>query len=276
MNENEYLGNYLKIYIAQATDEKIRKLRKTSGGALTAFLSFCLQRNYIDAVVLAELEKGLNSVINVATTPDDMIQLAHRNRIIVPDITKMEEIILSGDFKKVAVIVTPCIAEALRSMYQFPMTDYEITGRIKFIISSFCFGTFTYETFKSFLKEKLNIKPEDVTRVIVRGNMLYIQLQNETKSFNLSKISSYIQGGCLSCKDFTGKYSDISAGILPLKPPFTTLIFRNKEALSYFEEAIDKGIIKIASVEKGMDFIISMIISISKEKTLLSSCVNSI
>ncbi len=71
--------------------------------------------------------------------------------------------------------------------------------------------------------------------------------------FPLREVLPYVQTGCLVCPDYTGVFSDISAGLSENYHGYTVLIARNEKAMKLINEAHEKGYLEI--VKAGSDVV---------------------
>ena len=70
-------------------------------------------------------------------------------------------------------------------------------------------------------------------------------LIGEKKKISLQEILPYIRTGCLICPDYTGIFSDISAGLSENYPGYTVLIIRDEKAQKLVKEASEKGYLEL-------------------------------
>ena len=64
------------------------------------------------------------------------------------------------------------------------------------------------------------------------------------KEIPTQEILPYVQLGCLICPDYTGIFSDISAGLSEVHLGYTVLIARNENAVKIIQEAEKAGYIE--------------------------------
>jgi len=261
------LGEYKEIIVARATDEEIRSKRKRSGGAVTAILIYLLESKILDGVVIVKAKEGLQTEVVVARNREEMLIAAANEWPVAPNLRMMKEAIAEKEIQDCGVIVTPCQAQGIRLMQEYPMTETDLGRNIKMIVGSFCYGTFTHTSFRTFLKEKQGLEPADVKRVEVTSEFLEITLKNGKRvEIATRDVLTHVQSGCLICHDLTAAASDISTGVIPTRPRFTTLIVRTQFGQEVVKEAIKAQYLEIAPLEIGRPFIENMIKDMAEEK----------
>ncbi len=238
------LGYFKEAILARATDDRIRDSRTSGGGAVTAILAYMIDTGLVDGVITARKVKGLKAELIIARRKEDVFKAAGNRWNVVPYTTKLKDVLEHEDIKKVAIVGLPCQAQFLWHMRTFPLLETDFINKIKIIISLFCMGTFAIEAFIDMLKQKYNIDPELIHYIGIEKDNLKIIYDNNTLMVPLKESVHYMQTGCLLCNDYTGVFSDISAGISELHPGYTLLLIRNNDALRIIEDAKTKNYIE--------------------------------
>jgi len=261
------LSEYKEIILARAVDDEIQSIRKSSGGAVTAIFTYLLEQQILDGVVYVESREGLEIETVIARNREEMLAAAESDWPISPSLRMMNEAIADNDILNCGVIVPPCQAEGIRLMQEYPMTETNIERNIKLIVGSFCYGTFTQKSFKTFLKEKKEIDTLQVQRVGITSDFLEITLKNgEMTKVPAGEVLLHIQSGCLVCQDLTAVESDISAGVIPTTPRYTTLIVRTDFGAEVVKGAVGADYLEIAPLKTGGPLIENMIKKMAVEK----------
>ena len=242
---NKPLGEYKGMYLARAKEENIRRRRIGSGGAVTALLLYMIEEEVVDAVVTARKTKGVTGEIVVARSREELLEAAGTKWSVLPFTLKLKETLSDENIKRVAMVGLPCQAQFLWQMKLFPVLETDFSGKIHFIVSLFCIGTFATEAFLSSLNRLYGINPDQVSSIHIVGDTLVIRYDNNEKKILLSEAVPYMQLGCLVCPDYTGVFSDLSAGISEQFPGYTVLISRSDKSEEYLRDALDKGYIEL-------------------------------
>ncbi|MFA4645752.1 Coenzyme F420 hydrogenase/dehydrogenase, beta subunit C-terminal domain [Pyrococcus kukulkanii] len=239
------LGSVVGVYLARAKDEEILKRKVASGGAVTAMLIYALEKGLIDGVVTAKRVRGFEGQAIVARTREEILEAAGNKWSIVPFAARVKAKIEEEDLKKVAVVCLPCQAQFFGQMREFPILETDFGERIRYIIGLFCTGTFAFEALLNYLRIKYNIKAEDIKNITLKEGFLEIQHDDSFLQLPLKEVYSYLQTGCLVCTDYTGMWSDISAGFIEKEKGWTVLITRNIRGEELVKGAEREGYLEV-------------------------------
>lgn len=238
------IGTYVNVYEARAIDERVRRLEKTKGGAVTAILLYLLEEKLVDTVIVARKKKGLKGEAYLARSPEEILEAAGPKWSIVPYTLGLKEKLVSPDVRKAVFVGLPCQAQFLRQMKMFPLMESDFSRKIYLIISLFCMGTFAVESFLDYMYRSYKIGPDDIVGIEVKGEELVVRHTSGELSIKIEEALPYLQHGCLTCPDYTGVFADISAGSSPT-PGYTILITRNKLADKVVRDAANKHYVEI-------------------------------
>jgi len=239
------LGQIRSVYLGRATDEEILKRKVASGGAVTAMLTYALEKDLIDGVVTAKRTKGLEGEAVVARTKEELLETAGNRWSIVPFAARIKAKIEEEDLKRVAVVCLPCQAQFFGQMRDFPILETDFGNRIKYIVSLFCMGTFAFEAFLNYLRIKYGVRAEEIEDIKLSGDFLEIHRETGVLAIPLKEAFSYLQTGCLVCSDYTGVWSDVSAGFVESEPGWTVLITRNQHGEELVKGAEKEGYLEL-------------------------------
>lgn len=244
VSKDKPIGDYIALYLARSKIERAEGYERGRGGAVTALLIYLLDKKIIDAVIVTKKTRGLEGEIIVAKTREDLLEAAGTRWSVLPYTAKLRESLMEEDIQRVAIVGLPCQAQFLRQMQLYPLLETDFSKKISLIISLFCMGTYASEAFIAFLKRVYKLNPEDIIDIQLRGDTLYVKMPDEEKTIPTQEILPYVQLGCLICPDYTGIFSDISAGLSEVHLGYTVLIARNKNAVKIIQEAEDAGYIE--------------------------------
>ena len=251
------LGEYLEILSARAT---LEIPRKQSGGAVTAILLTALRQGLIDAVVtVAEDRWTMKPVSVVLTTSEEVIHHAgSRYNWWVPLVAALKTAVIDRKFQKIAVIGVPCVVQAIHRIRQSDNDLLKPFGkRIRLVIGLFCTETFDYHRLmEGVLQKEHHIDTWNIDRLDVRGKLEITMRDGSSFTLPLAELQESIRPGCHHCLDFTGLFSDISAGAVGSEKGYTTLIVRTGTGRMFLHEAITQknliigGQININAIER--------------------------
>ncbi len=235
------IGPYIRVYRARSRLSSIDLSRVGGGGAITALLSYMLDNGIVDAVVTAKRVRGVEGEVFIARSSRELSEAAGDKWSVIPLTSKLREELFKLEVDRVAIVCLPCQAYFLWYMRMFPLLETDFSSKTSFIISLFCMGTFATEAFRSFIKKKLGVNPEDIISIKLRGEELIVKHVGGEARVRVEDVFSCVQHGCLVCSDYTGAYSDISAGVSKATPGYTIVITRSSRADKVFMEAINSG-----------------------------------
>ncbi|NJE04157.1 Coenzyme F420 hydrogenase/dehydrogenase, beta subunit C-terminal domain [Thermococcus sp. MV11] len=239
------LGQIRAVYLGRATDKEILRRKVASGGAVTAMLTYALEKGLIDGIVTSKRTKGLEGEAVVARTKEELLETAGNRWSIVPFAARIKAKIEEEDLKKVAVVCLPCQAQFFGQMRDFPILEADFGNRIRYIVSLFCMGTFAFEAFLNYLRVKYGVRAEEIADIKLTRDFLEIHRESGVLAIPLKEAFSYLQTGCLVCSDYTGVWSDISAGFVESEPGWTVIITRNQRGEELVRGAEKEGYLEL-------------------------------
>ncbi len=244
MRENP-LGPVMGAYLCRATDDDIKRMKVASGGAVTALLLYMLEKDLVDGIVTVKRMKGLEGQAVVARTREELLRTAGNKWSIVPFAARIKEKIEEEDLKRVGIVCLPCQAQFFSQMRDFPLLETDFGERIRYIVSLFCMGTFAFEAFLNYLHMRYNVPPSIIEDIRLEKDVLSVKHERGELKLPIKEVYSYLQTGCLVCTDYTGVWSDVSAGSLNEERGWTFMITRNPKAESLLKGARRKGYVEV-------------------------------
>jgi len=239
------LGPVMGIYLCRAADEDIKRMKVASGGAVTALLLYMLEKDLVDGIVTAKRTKGLEGQAVVARTREELLRTAGNKWSIVPFAARIKEKIEEEDLKRVGIVCLPCQAQFFSQMRDFPLLETDFGERIKYIVSLFCMGTFAFEAFLNYLRVRYDVPPSAIEDIRLERDSLIVKHEEGELRLPIKEVYSYLQAGCLVCTDYTGVWSDISAGSLNEEEGWTVMITRNPKAENLLRGAREEGYLEV-------------------------------
>ncbi len=245
------LGDYRAIVLARA--RKRVEASHAGGGAVTALLAYLLDHKIVDGVVTARRIKGFKGELTIVQDSEELYATAGDLWAVLPYTAKLKEALQDEKLKRVAFVGLPCQAQFLYQMRLFPLLETDFVTKIYLVISLFCLGTFATEAFLETLRTHYNLEPEKVENITLEQGQLKITYDNKTINIPVHEVLPHLQTGCLVCPDYTGVFSDISAGLSETHPGYTVLIVRTSQGEQAIREATEKGYLE--TVKAGTDVI---------------------
>ncbi|RLF70374.1 MAG: hypothetical protein DRN40_04760 [Thermoplasmata archaeon] len=248
VSKKDVLGEYLEIML-------VRSLRPR-GGAVTALISAALTAGEIDGAVVVKADDLWRPKAVIATSEEEILSAAGSKWVITPMVRAILDALRSRRLEKIAVIGTPCQAQALRDMKEYPLQTGELASRIKLIVGLFCMGSFTQDGFRTMVETKYGIRLPEIKEAEVKEEFFSLTLKDGRQiNIPLEEFHGGIQVACLSCNDFTARSSDISAGRHGAEEMGERIfIIRSEEGRKILQTAEEMGYLKSGeATEKNVE-----------------------
>jgi coenzyme F420 hydrogenase subunit beta len=160
--------------------------------------------------------------------------------------------------RALALVGTPCQIQAARKLQMFSKNYRE---KIKLMIGLMCSETFSYERFmKVYLGDQLGIDLTQITKMNIKGKLILTMKSGLSREIPLKEIKKYVRDSCNICDDFPARLADISVGGLGLNG-WSLVILRTEAGCKFFEEAAEKGFLRVRSIsdeKASLDLLIKM------------------
>lgn len=254
------VGRYLKCYTGYSTDQEIR-YRSASGGLVSQFLIFLLERKYIDGAVVTAFDRDKEFLVNttIATTKEEIIKARSSKyspvsmHNVVSDISKRE-----GKF---VIVGLPCHIQGFRKLAKLsPAFAKKVIGYFTIYCSE---GRSFYMT--DYVFKERNIDKKSLTYFAYRdlgclGSMVAKEGEHKEhvepyQSYYHPLRSFFIPRRCISCVDHYGELGDICFGDIHLgefkkdKIGVNSLVVRNPDFQKLLKEAQDLDYIKLEDLD---------------------------
>lgn len=215
---DKYLGCFLATYSARSTDENIR-YHSASGGALTQFLIYLLEKKIIDGALVVGFKKSHSSTPRtyIAKTKEEI--LAGKSSKYCPvslheglDILKRES---TGQY---VIVGLPCHIQSLRKKEKI---DKRFKQKVIGYFSIYCSSTPTFKA-TEFLFKRYQIRKKELSTFAYRddGCLGYMKAVHSDRSETKISYRKYYAGirsffknyRCALCIDHYGDLADVCFG----------------------------------------------------------------
>ena len=261
-SRHPYLGHYKSLYVAYATNKKIRRLG-SSGGVLTSILLYLLQTKQIDGAVVLGFnpKKPWLTKPYIATTKKDIIRAAGSKYII----SSTNEILAkTKNFNgRLAFVGIPPHVHSIRKLQ---IQKDPSVKNIKFVLGPFYGNTLHFSSIISLLrsykvKDYKQIKSINFrhgswpgsTRIVLKSG----QVINLPKFYANYLIPFHISKQSLLCTDFSNEFTDIS-GADAWAPKyeqrhkgFSMVVSRSIKGERILRQMEQKGLVKLKHISKN-------------------------
>ena len=258
----EEFGVYRRLAVAQATDDRITKV-KQDGGVATALLLYAMEKGVIDSALVAgdNPEMPFYPIPKLATTAQEIIEAAGTKYFCSPNVLALSEV-LKQKKTSAAFVGTPCQIHAIRNLQMAGLK--KLTAPLKFSIGLMCSECFVYEgLMEEHIRGKLGIAPADIRKMNIKGKMM-ITTDSGVTPIPLADVKQYVRKSCGVCDDFSSELADISVGGLGLDG-WTFTIIRSEKGEELFSKAEKAGYIKTKPLEEAA-FSMSLLSKLTKKK----------
>lgn len=262
-NVQEYpLGIFKECLRGYAIDDKIRT-GASSGGAVSAIVSYALKKGMIDAALLVGWSGKWpwRSEPMIVTAPNEVCRSVRTVPEMSPVNALLGEAIDKRGYKSVGIVGLPCHIHALRKM-QLYNKPANLVKHVEFMIGLFCGSTYYFKGIEHFIKELGGISElEDITKMDYRGGARdHLVLTKDGKIRHVGSHhtqtcyflapATYKRDRCLMCIDFSSELADLSAGgvfqkVDPADIRKTAILVRTTKGKTLIEGAIKEGYVSV-------------------------------
>lgn len=220
---DKFLGRYIQCYTGYSNDKELR-FHSASGGLLSQFLIWLLEKKCIDGAVVTKYDKQspLKVKTFIATSPEE-IRLAKSSKYSPVTFNNVANEIKSAGGSRYVVVGLPCHIEGMRKLMEI---DRTIREKIIGLFAIYCSGTRTF----NFTEYILNSRGIDIDKVdylsyrdngclggmVVKGSGIDYYEDYQRYSHPLRSI--FHPRRCLLCADHFGELADMCFGDIHVKP----------------------------------------------------------
>lgn len=254
-----YAGHYQKCYSGYSLNHDIR-YHSASGGLLSQFLIFLLEKGVIDGAVVTGFDEGRITIpkVFIATTPVEIIS-ARSSKYCPVSMNKIGNELCKRKGKYI-IVGLPCHIQGFRKREEI---DPKFKQKIFGYFSIYCSSNRSFLG-TEFLFKKYRIKSEDISYFAYRdegclGSMKIVDKYGISKTipyldYYPSMRSFFKPRRCLSCIDHYGALADVCFGDIHVgsykedKIGVNSLIVRAKKFDKLFNKATQDGYISLSEI----------------------------
>lgn len=262
-NYNKMLGHYIKTYKGYSTEYENR-FHCASGGCVSQFLIWLLEKGKIDGVVVTGYEKD--------KPMQPRVYIAHnREEVLAGKSSKYCVVTMNGIAKKIhdtpgryVIVGLPCHIHAFR---KYCSNDKVVGERIVGLFSIFCSGNKNLESQK-YIMWRYNVNEKDVNSFAYRdegclGSMYFRDINGNTIGSPIAYLDYYMGlrsffsvPRCAICPDFFGELGDIGFGDLNVGAPeddtigINSLITRSVYWDNLLRQCADDGQLWLSEIDE--------------------------
>jgi coenzyme F420 hydrogenase subunit beta len=197
----------------------------------------------LDGVVMLDLDPWeLKPIARVATTVEDIADSVGPQFLWASVFDTLNEAIFERRMENVAVVGTPCAAQAVRKIKASSnprLRPYQDT--IRLTLAVFCTGIYSPELIDEVLVKRMGVPREQVKRLEVsqdRESLRAVLWDGSVRTIARQVAESYTRAGCGTCDDYLGESADLAVGSLGAGEDASALIVRTRAGDVFVRNAI--------------------------------------
>ena len=273
---DKWVGHYLKCFTGHSNDEDIR-YHCASGGMVSQFLIFLLEKGYIDGAVVTAFDPKNELLVRsyIAHNREEVLQ-AKSSKYAPVSLHGMAQAIKQENGTKYVIVGLPCHIQGFRKLEAI---DRKLREKVIGHFAIYCSSGRTFYLTEHVFKER-DIRKEDLIYFAYRdegclGSLVAKQQRSirvansnsETALYKEDEVykeryqsyyhplrSFFIPRRCLFCIDHYGELGDVCFGDIHIKPYMddkigvNSLVVRKQEWLDLLEEAQSEGFITLDEI----------------------------
>ena len=263
---DKWVGRYLKCFTGHSNDEDIR-YHCASGGMVSQFLIFLLEKGYIDGAVVTAFDPDNELLVRsyIAHNREEVLQ-AKSSKYAPVSLHGMAQTIKQEIGTRYVIVGLPCHIQGFRKLEAI---DRKFREKIAGYFSIYCSSGRTFYLTEHVFKER-GIRKENLTYFAYRdegclGSLVAKQNRNSIngkeeiykeryQSYYHPLRSFFIPRRCLFCIDHYGELGDVCFGDIHIKPYMddkigvNSLVVRKKEWLDLLEKAHNEGAVTLDEI----------------------------
>ena len=273
---DKWVGRYLKCFTGHSNDEDIR-YHCASGGMVSQFLIFLLEKGYIDGAVVTAFDPKNELLVRsyIAHNREEVLQ-AKSSKYAPVSLHGMVQAIEQENGTKYVIVGLPCHIQGFRKLEAI---DRKLREKVIGHFAIYCSSGRTFYLTEHVFKER-GILKEDLTYFAYRdegclGSLVAQQRRgirvtnsnSETALYEKDEVykeryqsyyhplrSFFIPRRCLFCIDHYGELGDVCFGDIHIKPymddkiGINSLVVRKQQWLDLLEEAQSEGLITLNEI----------------------------
>ncbi len=273
---DKMVGRYLKCFTGHSNNEDIR-YHCASGGMVSQFMIFLLEKGYIDGAVVTAFDPGNELLVRpyIAHNREEVLQ-AKSSKYAPVSLHGMAQAIKRERGTRYVIVGLPCHIQGFRKLEAI---DRKFREKIAGYFAIYCSSGRTFHLTEHVFKER-GIRKEDLTYFAYRdegclGSLVAKQRRgirvtnsnSETALYKEDEVykerfqsyyhplrSFFIPRRCLFCIDHYGELGDVCFGDIHIEPYIrdkvgvNSLVVRSQRWLDLLSEAKDDGCITLDEI----------------------------
>lgn len=203
----------------------------------------------LDGMILLDLERwNLEPVARIASSVEQIVDTIGPQYLWAPIFAALNEAVFEQKMKNIAVIGTPCSAQAIRKLRNSTnelLKPYQ--DAIRLSVAVFCTGIYKPEMIDEVLVKRMNVSRDQVRRLEISPDRQWLQAtlwDGSVRTIQRQQAESYTRPGCGKCDDYLGESADLAIGTLGAPAGSSTLITRSQAGAIFVRNAVQMGLLE--------------------------------
>ena len=216
---------------------------------IRAILTAGRSAGLLDGVVMLDLDPWEHKpVARVASTVEDIVDSVGLQYLWAPVFDALNEAIFDRRMENVAVVGTPCAAQAIRKLGNSTnprLRPYQ--DAIRLSIAVFCTGVYKPELIEEVLVKRMDVPRDHVKRLEISPDREWMRAMlwdGSVRTIPRQEAEAYTRSGCGSCDDYLGESADLAVGTLGAPKDASTLIIRTRAGDVFARNAVQMSLLE--------------------------------
>lgn len=202
----------------------------------------------IDGVVMLDLEPWtLKPVARVVSSVEEIVDTVGPQYLWAPVLDALNEAIFMKGMKNLAVVGTPCTAQALRRLRASDNPRLQFyQDAIRLTISIFCTGIYRPEMIDEVILQELDLTRDRIKRLEITPDREWLHVvlwDGSIFTIPRQKAEMYTRQGCGSCEDYLGDSADLAVGLVGAPEGSSTVIIRSQVGGMFVRNAVQMSLL---------------------------------
>lgn len=220
----------------------------------------------LDGVLMLDLDPwDLKPSARAVSTVEEIVDSVGPQYLWAPVFGALNEAIFDRAMHNLAVVGTPCAAQAVRKLRASTNPDlHRYRDAIRLSLAVFCTGIYRPEMIDDVVVRRMGVSRDQVRRLEVsadREEMRVVLWDGKVHAVPRQLAESYTLTGCGSCDDYLGESADLAVGALGAPDGWSTLIVRTPAG-----EVFARNAVQMKLLETSPDVDVARLEAATREK----------
>lgn len=203
----------------------------------------------LDGVIMLDLDAwSLKPIARLAETVEEIVDNMGPQYLWAPVFEKINEAVYERRMENIAVIGTPCTAQAIRKLRASTnqrLRPYQQAIRLS--VAVFCTGVYRPEMIDEILVKRMEVGRDQVRRIEVSPDRQWLQAwlwDNSVRRIPRQQAESFTRLGCGACNDYLGESADLAIGTLGAPANTSSVIIRSQTGDIFVRNALQMNLLE--------------------------------